>query len=62
MSSKMFVLKKTRGLEGRFRVDAACVIGRMGPLDVLDERLRAREVPSDRKPVADFAFAGDFPA
>lgn len=44
----------------RFRVDAACVIGRTGPLDVLDAKLQAREVPSDRKPVADFAFAGDF--
>ncbi|HYD13024.1 MAG TPA: nitroreductase family protein [Allosphingosinicella sp.] len=46
----------------RFRVDAACVIGRLGSLDVLDEKLKAREVPSARKPVADFAFAGDFPA
>jgi nitroreductase len=45
----------------RFRVDAACVIGRVGPLDVLDEKLQGRETPSDRKPVADFAFAGDFP-
>lgn len=45
----------------RFRVDAACVIGRVGSLDVLDEKLQAREVPSDRKPIADFAFAGDFP-
>jgi len=46
----------------RFRIDAACVIGRMGSLDVLDEKLRAREVPSDRKAVGDFAFPGDFPA
>ena len=46
----------------RFRVDAACVIGRVGPLDVLDEKLQAREVPSDRKPVAGFAIAGDFQA
>lgn len=46
----------------RIRVDAACVIGRVGSLDVLDAKLQAREVPSDRKPVADFAFAGDFPA
>ncbi len=45
----------------RFRVDAACVIGRVGSPDVLDEKLRAREVPSDRKPVSAFAFAGDFP-
>jgi len=49
-------------LPERFRVDAACVIGRVGPLDVLDEKLRAREIPSDRKPVSEFAFAGDFPA
>lgn len=46
----------------RFRVDAACVFGRTGSPDLLDERLRAREFPSDRRPVADFAFAGDFPA
>jgi nitroreductase len=46
----------------RFRVDAACVIGRVGSLDVLDEKLRAREAPSERKPVSEFAFAGDFPA
>ena len=46
----------------RFRVDAACVLGKVGSLDVLDEKLRAREAPSDRKPVSEFAFAGDFPA
>ncbi len=45
----------------RFRVDAAAVIGRMGDVSVLDERLRAREVPSDRMPVTDFAFHGAFP-
>lgn len=47
---------------GRFRVEAACVIGRVGSADVLHESLRGREAPSDRKPVSDFAFAGDFPA
>jgi nitroreductase len=46
----------------RFRVDAACVLGKLGPHDVLDEKLRAREIPSDRKPVGEFAFAGDFRA
>lgn len=45
----------------RFRVDAACVIGRFGALELLDEKLRAREVPSDRKPLAEIAFEGDFP-
>jgi nitroreductase len=46
----------------RFRVDAACVLGKVGPLDVLDEKLRAREIPSDRRPLAESFFAGDFPA
>src|ERR1041384_4918300 len=44
----------------RFRVDAACVIGRTGSLDVLDDKNRAREIPSDRRPVGETAFAGDF--
>ena len=46
----------------RFRVEAACVIGRTGSLDVLDEKNRAREVPSHRRPLAETAFAGGFPA
>ena len=46
----------------RFRVDAACVIGRTGSLDVLDEKNRGREFPSDRRPIAESAFAGDFRA
>jgi len=45
----------------RFRFEAGCVIGRIAPADTLDEKLRAREVPSGRKPIAEFAFAGDFP-
>jgi len=46
----------------RFRIDAACVIGRTGSLDLLDEKNRAREKPSDRRPIAEIAIAGDFPA
>jgi nitroreductase len=46
----------------RFRVDAACVIGRTGSLDVLDEKNRGREFPSDRRPIGESAFAGDFRA
>lgn len=45
----------------RFRIEAACVIGRTGALDVLDEKNRAREIPSDRRPIRETAFAGDFP-
>ena len=46
----------------RFRIDAACVLGRTGSPDLLDEKNRARETPSDRRPIAERAFAGDFPA
>lgn len=44
-----------------FRVEAAIVIGRKAPAEVLPEGLREREVPSTRKPVAEFAWAGPFP-
>ena len=45
----------------RFRIEAAAAIGRIGDPARLDEKLRAREVPSGRKAVAEFAFAGNFP-
>lgn len=46
----------------RYRFEAAFVLGRIAPAETLDDKLRAREVPSGRKPVGEFAFAGDFPA
>ena len=46
----------------RYRFEAAAVIGRAGPIEVLDDKLREREVPSDRKPIADFAFRGAWPS
>ena len=46
----------------RYRFEAAAVIGRVGDLSVLDEKLQAREVPSDRKPIAEFAFRGAWPS
>jgi nitroreductase len=45
----------------RFRIEAAAVIGRIGDPSILDERTRAREAPSARKPIGDFVFAGNFP-
>jgi nitroreductase len=45
----------------RYRIEAACAVGRIGDPATLDEKLRAREKPSGRKPVADFAFHGNFP-
>jgi nitroreductase len=49
------------GLPERYQLNAACVVGRIGDPAMLDEKLRAREVPSDRKAVSEFAFRGRFP-
>lgn len=50
------------GVPERYRFDAAFVIGRIAPVETLDERFREREKPSDRKAIGEFAFAGNFPA
>jgi nitroreductase len=50
------------GIPDGFRVEAAAAIGRIGDPATLPEGLREREAPSDRKPLADLAFAGNFPA
>ena len=50
------------GLPNRYRLDAACVVGRIGDPAQLDEKQRAREFPSGRKPQSEFVFAGCFPA
>ncbi|HEV2817152.1 MAG TPA: nitroreductase family protein [Allosphingosinicella sp.] len=46
----------------RYALNAACAIGRIGDPAQLDDKLRAREAPSDRKPQGDFVFRGGFPA
>lgn len=43
-----------------FRIEAAVAIGRRGSPDILPEGLRARELPSGRKPVPTLANAGSF--
>lgn len=43
-----------------YRVEAACVIGKMAAKDTLPGDLREREVPSTRKPLAEVAFEGRF--
>ena len=50
------------GLPERYQLNAACVIGRIGDPAQLDEKQRAREFPSDRKPQGDFVHAGNFVA
>ena len=63
MSGIEYDLARTElGLPERYRLEAACVVGRIGDSAQLDEKLRAREHPNDRKSIAEFAFAGRFPA
>jgi len=46
----------------RYALNAACVIGRIGDPAILDDKQRAREFPSDRRPRGDFVFRGNLPA
>ena len=48
------------GLPEDIRLEAAVAIGRRDHPDRLPEGLREREVPSDRKPVGEIAFAGNY--
>ena len=53
MSGIQFDLARAElGLPERYQLNAACVIGRIGDPAQLDEKQRAREFPSDRKPQA----------
>jgi nitroreductase len=49
------------GVPGRFRIEAAAAIGRIGDKSLLPEVLQAREAPSHRKAVSEFSFEGSFP-
>ncbi len=42
------------------KMEAAIAIGRMGDIDQLPDDLKGREVPSQRKPLAELAFEGLF--
>jgi len=44
----------------RYRVEAMAAVGHPGPLDVLPEPLREREVPNSRKPVTELICEGAF--
>lgn len=48
------------GVPEDFRIEAAAAIGRQADPSVLPDNLRDKEEPSDRKPLADVAFAGNF--
>lgn len=46
----------------RFRIEAAVAIGRQGPLASLSPQLQAREQPSGRRELHEYAYAGRFPS
>ncbi|HEX8622099.1 MAG TPA: nitroreductase family protein [Allosphingosinicella sp.] len=46
----------------RYRIEAAAAVGCLGDPATLPEKLRAREAPSGRKAVEEFAFKGGWPA
>ena len=56
------VARKKLAVPGRFRIEVAVAIGRRGAPDTLPPALREREQPSQRRPLAETAFAGRFPA
>lgn len=56
-------MDKTRaelGVPDGFRIEAAVAIGRMGDPVSLPEKLQAREEPSNRKPLEEIAYSGNF--
>jgi nitroreductase len=54
--------REVLGVPERYRIEASAVVGRVGDPASLPEKLRAREFPSGRKPVEEFAFRGGWPS
>ncbi|KQX19232.1 MULTISPECIES: nitroreductase family protein [unclassified Sphingomonas] len=54
--------RKELGVPDNFKIDAAAAVGRQAGPEVLPEKYREREKPSDRKPRDQVAFAGNFAA
>jgi nitroreductase len=55
-------VREALAVPDRYRIEAAAVVGRLGDPATLPDKLRARETPSGRRPVVEFAFRGNFPA
>lgn len=49
------------GTAGRYKVEAAVAIGRLGNPESLPEALQAREFPSQRLPIEEIAYRGRLP-
>lgn len=48
------------GIPDDVRIEAAAAVGRQADASILPDNLRKGEVPSDRKPLAEVAIAGNF--
>lgn len=48
--------------ESEYLVEAAIAVGRLAPKEMLSERFRGREVQSQRKPLSEIVFKGEFKA
>jgi nitroreductase len=57
---KLDEIKQAFAIPEGYRVEAGVAIGRLGDKSVLSERNQAREVPSQRMPLAEVAFNGKF--
>jgi nitroreductase len=53
-------LRRSLAIPENFNIDAVAAIGKIGDGADLPEHLQAREVPSDRKPLAELVFNGTF--
>lgn len=52
--------KRELNLPDELKVEAMAAVGRPGPIENLPESFRARETPSQRKPVSEFVFEGRY--
>lgn len=53
--------KRTLCIPDEFEILAMFAVGKKGPRESLPESLQAKEIPSSRKKVSEFAFEGKFP-
>ena len=52
--------RKELAIPDEFQVEAMAAVGKPGPKELLPEKLRARETPSDRRKLSESVFEGPF--